>query len=46
MIWSRLRKMAISLPAALLAVDHPAVGEALEKYRHDQTQAALDSHLD
>jgi len=39
-------KNAALFAAALLAADHPAVGEALEKYRRDQTQAALDSHLD
>lgn len=39
-------KNAALFAAALLAAEHPAIGEALEKYRTAQTQVALDSQLD
>lgn len=39
-------KNAALFAAAILAPEYPAIGEALEKYRISQTQAALDSQLD
>ena len=39
-------KNAALFAAALLAPQDPAVREALEKFRSEQTQAALDSQLD
>ena len=39
-------KNAALFAAALLAGDHPAIGEALEAFRRQQTQDALDSKLD
>jgi 5-(carboxyamino)imidazole ribonucleotide mutase len=39
-------KNAALFAAALLAGDHPAIGEALGDFRRQQTQDALDSKLD
>ena len=39
-------KNAALFAAALLAGDHPAIGEALLEFRRQQTQDALDSKLD
>ncbi len=38
-------KNAALFAAALLASDHPAIGEALGAFRRQQTQDALDSEL-
>jgi 5-(carboxyamino)imidazole ribonucleotide mutase len=39
-------KNAALFAAAILAAEHPAIGEALEKFRQTQTQTVLESELE